>query len=569
MNKSDQPTRPARRTFLKAGAGAAALSGLAVTETLAAKATGNRWTHETDVIVVGYGGAGACAAIEAADTGAKVIIIEKQAQATHYPDCRMAGGNFHSPDPKGNRAALKAMGLAQMSGDNLSWKLEGEQSEIADELAALWAEHSPDNLPFLMRLDPDFKPARGGGPAFPDFPGSKESGYRVYTASYSGKADSEIPTKDLPKKDKMNGEALFACMSTGVNARKTIQVMYETPAQSLVKDDKGDIIGVVAVSKGKEIRVKAKRGVVLTTGGYEFSATMRKAFLEGPGVEGWAFYGSPDNTGDGIEMAQAVGGGLMGAGKVNGRLIAAVPVRSHGLKHGIVTDTIGMPNTIVVDNTGARFVDETMIAGGNSRYFSYKSATAFDLKKMDFVRLPGWMVFDETFRSTKTLTSMGFGAAGFGIIPWTKDNMDAVNRGWILKGDTIEELAAKIKAHKENRDLMNPATLTASVTGFNTGCAEGKDVEFGRKVKAADALSKGPFYAIPLYAGGPSTGGGIAANAQRQVVDWKRRPIGRLFTAGEMCQPFRFIYTTGCGLGPAITFGRIAGRNAAKLKPWG
>ena len=570
MTKPTDTKRLGRRAFLKAGAGAAAVSGLAATEALAAKASrSQRWDQEVDVVVVGFGGAGACAAIEAVDSGAKVLIIEKQRQDHHYPDIRMAGGNFHSPDPKGNRAALKAMGLAQMSGENLPWKLEGEQNETSDELAELWATHSPENLPWLQSLDPEFKPARGGGPAFPDFPGAKESGYRWYTASYSGKSDADVPTKDLPKAQKMNGEAFFACLSNGIASRK-IKVLYETPAQSLVKNDDGEVIGVVATGpNNKTVRVKARRGVVLTTGGYEFAPTMRKALLEGPGVEGWAFYGSPDNTGDGIEMAQAVGAGLMGAGKVNGRLIAAVPLRANGLKHGVVTDTVGAPNTILIDNYGDRYMNELMVATGNSRYFSYKAAVAFDLNKMDFARIPSWMVFDETFRSTKTLASMGFGSVGFGLVPWTHDNMDAINRGWILKGDTLEELAAKIKAHKDNRSLIDAAKLAAAVARFNEGCAAGKDAEFGRTVKAGDVVSKPPFYAIPLYAGGPSTGGGIAATAQREVVDWRRRVIPRLYVAGEICQPFRYIYTTGCGIGPAVTFGRIAGRNAAKLKPWG
>jgi 3-oxosteroid 1-dehydrogenase len=569
MKKPTDSKRLGRRAFLKAGAGAAALSGVAGTEALAAKASkGARWDEEADVVVIGFGGAGGCAAIEAADNGAKVVIIEKQRQDHHYPDIRMAGGNFHSPDPKGNRAALKAMGLAQMSGDNLPWKLEGEQNEIADELADLWATHSPENLPWLQSLDPEFKPARGGGAPFPDFPGAKEAGYRWYTASYSGRADADVPTKDLPKAQKMNGEAFFACLSTGIANRK-IKVLYETPAQSLVKNEAGEIIGVVAQGPKGVVRVKARRGVVLTSGGYEFSVTMRKAFLEGPGVEGWAFYGSPDNTGDGIEMAQAVGAGLMGAGKVNGRLIAGVPLRSNGLKHGVVTDTAGSPNTILVDNYGDRYMNELMVATGNSRYFSYKAAVAFDLNKMDFARIPSWMVFDETFRSTKTLASMGFGSVGFGLVPWTHDNMDAINRGWILKGDTLEELAAKIKAHKDNRQLIDAAKLAAAVAQFNEGCAAGKDAVFGRAVKAADAVSKPPFYAVPLYAGGPSTGGGVAATAQREVVDWRRRVIPRLYVAGEICQPFRYIYTTGCGIGPAVTFGRIAGRNAAKLKAWG
>ena len=81
-------------------------------------------------------------------------------------------------------------------------------------------------------------------------------------------------------------------------------------------------------------------------------------------------------------------------------------------------------------------------------------------------------------------------------------------------------------------------------------------------------VAKPPFYAVPLYPGGPNTKGGLRSNAQRQVLDWDDRPIPRLYTAGEISSVFQFVYSSGGNLAESITFGRIAGRNAAAEQPW-
>lgn len=563
-----------RREFLRrtsaAGAGAMALAGAGTAAAVVPARAPRRWDHEADVVVLGYGGAGACAAIEAHDAGAKVIVLEKQAQATHYSNTRMAGGIFHCPDPTGDPAALKAYAKAMFSGENLPWKLEGEQPDQSDALADAWAKYAPQNIDFLKAQDPEYGTvgmSGFSGAAFPSFPGAKESKYRVYGSTYTGKADLSLPSKDLPRNQKMNGEAFWEALKTGVERRK-VQVLFEAPASDLIVDDKGAVIGAYAEHKGKRIAVKARRAVVVTTGGYEYSLEMRRAFLEGPGVEGWAFYGTTANTGDGIEMSLRVGAGLMKAGKAASRLIAAVPLRYNGMKLGIITDTVGAPNSIVVDNGGNRFAAETLITTDPSRYFFYKEAIKFDILKLDYPRCPSWMVFDETFRTKRTLTSLGISTAGYGFVPWTADNMDAINRGWILKADTIEELAAKIRGHKENRNLMEAPALVATVAKFNDGCAKGKDEAFDRRANTLAPIDKPPYYAVPLYAGGPNTKGGIAANAQREVLDWKNKPIPRLYTAGEISSALKFVYQGGGNLTECIVYGRIAGRNAAAQKPW-
>lgn len=571
---SEKKTDVRRRDFLKGalvGTGALAMTGLGIQNAEARVAIPKKWNAEADVVVLGFGGAGACAAIEAHDAGAKVLILEKQMQNNLINNTRMSGGIFHSPDPAGDKEALKSYAKAMFSGENLPWMLEGEQPDVSDGLAAAWAEYSPDNVAFLKRLDPAFNGvafSRFSGAAFPQFPGAKECKYLVYGSSFGPKADFDVPTKDLPKAEKMNGEAFFTVLRDAVEKRK-IKVLWETPALRLVSNDKGEVIGVIGRKKGGgEISCKAKKAVIITSGGYEYSVPMRRAFLEGPGVEGWAFYGSPDNTGDGIAMAMQAGAGLAKVGKAASRVIMAVPIRHHGLKMGLITDAIGRPNSMVIDSYGNRYAAETLITTDPSRYFFYKEAIKFDITKLIYPRVPSWMIFDETFRSKNTITSMGISTAGYGLVPWTRDNMDAVKKGWIMQADTLEALGEKIKAHAENRKLLDPATLAKAVERYNEFCKKGKDEDFNRKEATLGPVEKGPFYALPLYPGGPNTKGGILANAKREVLTWEGEPIPRLYTAGEISSALKFVYQGGGNLTECIVMGRIAGKNAAALKPW-
>jgi succinate dehydrogenase/fumarate reductase flavoprotein subunit len=563
-----------RRDFLAGtamGSGAAVLAAAAPARAQAPAGMPAAWDVDADVVVLGFGGAGACAAIEAADAGARVVVLEKQPQATHYSNTRMSGGIFHAPDPAGDREALKAYAKAMFSGENLPWKLEGEQPDVSDALAEAWAEWSPRNVEFLQKQDPEYKVvsmSRFAGAAFPQFPGARESKYRVFASSFTGQATFDTPTKDLPKSQKMNGEAFFAVLRQGVESRG-VQVLYETPARDLVRNPAGEVVGVTAEGPGgKALAVRARRAVIVTTGGYEYSLPMRRAFLEGPGVEGWAFYGTPANTGDGIAMAMRAGAALAKPGKAASRIITAVPIRHHGLKMGLITDSVGRPNSMVVDQYGSRYAAETLVTTDPSRYFFYKEAVKFDITKLVYPRAPSWMVFDETFRSKVTVTNLGISTAGYGFVPWTKDNLDAVERGWILRADTVAGLAEKIQAHPENLKLMAAENLVRAVARFNEFSKAGKDEEFGRLPATLGAVEAPPFYALPLYPGGPNTKGGIAANARREVLDWEGKPVPRLFTAGEISSALKFVYQGGGNLTECIVFGRIAGRNAAAMAPW-
>lgn len=522
---------------------------------------------EADVLVIGFGGAGGCAAIEAHDRGADVILIEKQPEDRHYSNTRMSGGGYHSPSPDGDFEALKQYAKAMFSGENLPLQLEGEQPDFSDELAEIWARESPGNEAFMRSLDPLYKTVNLSNAAFPDFPGAAKSGYSVVKSTYTGAEDEATQfgnTREADKTQKESGEAFHACLLTGVQSR-AIRVHYNTRGRRLLVDEDGTVTGIVCERDGETVTYRARRAVIITSGGYEYNKRMRKAFLEGPGVEGWAFYGTTENTGDGIEMALKVGAALTKVGKIAGRVICAIPERRHGLKIGLNTSGVGKPNEIVVDNYGRRYASERRITKDPSRYIFYKEALQFDTLDLVYPRIPSWMVFDEKLRSSGPVVRVA--SASYNSVDWGQDNMKAIKKGWVLKADTIEELGEKIRSHPENRSLMSAETLAETVQEFNSYCRAGKDPDFDREPGTLGPVEKGPFYAIPLYPGGPNTKGGLRSNARREVLDWDDRPIPRLFTAGEISSAFQFVYQGGGNLAECITFGRIAGRNAAAETP--
>ena len=523
--------------------------------------------YEADVVIIGFGSAGGCAAIEACDLGVEVVILEKQPENSHYSNTRMSGGGFHSPDPAGDFESLKSYAKAMFSGDNLPHKLEGDQSEFADELAELWARYAPQNADFMRGLDPGFQAVVSANAAFPEFPGAARSGYAVVRSTYTGQYDEDAltgRTKETAKSAKQSGEAFHACMLTGVQSRN-VPIHYGVAATDLILNDSGAVVGVRAECGSQRVTYRARRAVIIACGGYEYNVRMRKAFLDGPGIEGWAFYGSPANTGDGIRMALRIGAALARVGSIAGRVICAVPERRHGLRIGMNTSGVGKPNEIVVDNHGRRYASERRITKDPSRYIFYKEALRFDTVTLSYPRIPSWMIFDSVMMRRGPVVSVA--AAAYNGIDWGADNMNALRNGWILSGDTLEQLAQRIHGHPDNRGKMDAAALSHAVETWNRFCAAGHDSDFEREVGTMGPVSEPPYYAIPLYPGGPNTKGGLRADAQRRVLDWDDRPIPRLYAVGEICSVFQFVYQGGGNLAEGIAFGRVAGRNAATERP--
>ena len=589
-----------RREFIKGaavGAAGVAGAGLLASPVEAQEVEVNplipqTWDYEADVVVVGLGGAGASAAIEAYDNGASVLVVEKQPYGegelegyAHFSNSRMCGGVFHSPHPDGDREAMVEYVKAMFSGENCPWKLEGEQPHVSEEMARMYVEGIYQLPGWLLSIDPDLDEegmAPSGDASFPMFPEFAEAKYgatRYIRYKDLGLAEDRDRFAPKPKTHKGSGEAwMWALLQEGIiKQRPEITLLYSTPAKRLVQDpDTKQMLGVIAETEEGEIACKAKKAVILTSGGFEYSLPMRRAFLKGPGVKGWGFYGSPDNRGEGIAMAIQVGAAQAKVAKSASRIEPAIPAGrawdETGLKQGLSSKG-RYPHSIIVDNYGKRYIDEWLVYDSSRpyRYQSYEEIVKYKLLAMAYDRIPSWHISDETFRQERgRLVSGRFVETNNPrlAIPWAEDNSDAIEKGWVLTADTLEELAAAIKADPENRGMMDADTLAETVATFNSYVAAGEDLDFGRDPDMMGAVETPPFYAVRYYAGGPNTKGGIDADAQRRVLDWEGNPIPRFYTAGEISSVFKFTYQAGGNVTECMVCGREAGKNAAALTAW-
>jgi len=243
---------------------------------------------------------------------------------------------------------------------------------------------------------------------------------------------------------------------------------------------------------------------------------------------------------------------------------------------GVIADEIGTafncrinePGKMLVDNYGLRYCNEELASKDPDRYHFYEKVIIYDTSKYEFPRIPSWFIFDEQVRKKGPAVSTWYGAHAVGIYEWSQDNSVEIEKGWILKGNTIEELANKISNHLDNKGRMKPATLVNTVRRFNSCCGNGLDVDFGRRSESLGVLMTPPYYAIAEYPGGPNTEGGPIKNAKSQIINVFGDRIPRLYAAGEVASFWSFLYQIGGNIAECIISGTAAGKNAAAEEPW-
>lgn len=480
-----------------------------------------RWDETYDVVVCGFGGAGACAAIEACDAGAKVLLLEKTKEGGGNTSVS-AGGIMIPKDGKKAR-------------EYLAKTFDYARNDKDDKLLDVFVEEIMKQREFLLGLAEGSKMGRYGGAGFPTLPNAEV--IDKYTFFYGTQSA---------------GPALFAMYKHGVESRKGITVYYEAPVTRLVMDE-GKAVGVIALKGGKSLRVRAKRAVVLATGGYEFNQEMLKNYAKAVDVNG---LGCPANTGDGILMAQSAGAKLWHMTSYSCKIGVKVPGKT-------AWASVAYPKSgIWVDQDGKRFVNETGVDGHTIIY----TVDLLDPIRHRYPRIPCYLVFDERARTQdgpvagETTGWLGY-REGYA---WSADNAAEVKAGIIKKADTLEELAELIH--------VDPTTLRETVTKWNEGVKARKD-EFGRKLVDKDGkpagleIGDGPYYALELYPTLLNTQGGPRKNERGQVLDVYGEPIPRLYAAGEMGSMWGSIYQGACNNAEALVFGRIAGKAAAAEKP--
>lgn len=492
-----------------------------------------KWDKTADVVVLGYGGAGACAAIEAHDAGAKVLILEKLAQGGG--NTAVSSGGFMIP--KDAKDAYTYLNATYAFAD----------SEKDEALLDVFCKEIQGAKTFIEGLKPDTKLMIYGHAGFASLPGA------------------DTVDKWRIRGKKRGGDMLFDQYRYAVEEVRKIEVMLETPALELIRRN-GEVVGVVAQHAGKRINIRANRAVVVTTGGYEFDAQSLRTYALGTEIQG---LGSPGNTGDGLRMTQTMGARLWHMTAYSCPVGMKVP----GLKTAIQLNILA-PSHIWVDQDGKRFVNEKGLDNHTCLY----AVNQMDPIKHRYPRIPCWLIMDEKARKAGPIC--GGATSGYALnrenYKWSKDNSAEIKSGILIQAATIRELAEKIKVPAD--------TLEATVNRWNTDIKNGKDTEFGRILKrdpkgktafagreapiVSEPLGDGPYYAVALYPTMLNTQGGPKKNVKGQVMDPQDKPIPRLYAAGELGSMWGNIYQGATNNAECIVFGRIAGREAAKEKPW-
>jgi succinate dehydrogenase/fumarate reductase flavoprotein subunit len=518
-----------RRGFIKGaalGAGAMAVAGLGGATDANAVPPPKRWDMEADVVVVGFGAGGSAAAIEAHDAGAKVLIVEKMKEGLEGGDTGISGGLLYL-DTKTNID---------------SWRKKSFGT-VEEEFLRCFSDNVKEVNTWL----------RGMG--------------LVIDGAKPGMGIVKSPVRGAS-----SGHILFAFLKEQVKKRG-IQVLYGTAGKDLIQDPATrEILGVRAGAEGRYRNIKARKAVVLTTGSYESNPEMLTDFGY-PGVY-VASEGSPANTGDGLKMAVKAGAHMrhmMPLAIEWGEFALKAPSQAYKTSFSMDFLTHGgghSHNYIFVDRKGKRFMNERLMMVHQKETLE---VLHFDFKAIDYPHIPFFIVFDETMRKSGRVVKdpelWGWRTTKK-VYEWSADNSAEIEKGWIVKADTIQDLAGKMKAVDWQGKAIGVETagLVDTVSKFNEFCEAGKDLQYDRPKASLLALKTPPFYAAELCFNCIYTLGGLKNNCKAQTVDGENKPIPRLYSAGNVGGSG--IVSPGA-IPEAIAFGRLAGKNAAAERPWG
>ena len=483
-----------------------------------------RWDKQVDVVVVGFGGAGAAAAITAQNSGATVLILEKAPKGEEGGNTRVAGQGYLNASPK--EEAIDYFNA-----------LCGPFTVDQDVVRA-WADEIGLNNDWLASIggDPQEHQRPPEGIEFPQFPGSNST-HKFHEGPVVGYSNTWL---------------LF---ERAVNER-WIEVLYESPAKELIqRNGTGEIVGVRAEQGGKSVYVRANKAVILTCGGFENNQEMIRNYL--PGLPYCYTTGSPHNEGDGITMAMEVGADLWHMNNYAGP--------SMGLKVPEYRTTFSMValhfskvldgGMIVVGPDANRFADEKRKTSHGKVYESGRWGPLM-------TPCPMYMIFDHKMFTSGPLYDKDPKAGWNTMVDrydWSDDNSAELDRGWIKKADTIAELAESIG--------VDASTLESTVGKWNEDSVAGADTDFGRTMMLKP-LAEGPFFALELSPSMLNTQGGPRRNGKGQVMRPDGSPLPRLYSAGELGSIYSFLYQGTGNIGECLAFGRISGRNAAGEQPW-
>ena len=479
------------------------------------------WDVTTDVLVVGLGCAGASAVIEARDAGAEVAVLERAGGPGGAS--ALAGGEIYLG---GGTPIQRDCGFEDTSEEMFRFLLAALGPEPDETKLRLYCEGSVEHFSWFQRLGVPFRASLWDQPAYipPTDDGLMWLGENSHPFRDLARP---APRGHRPQAGHFGGRLLMDRLSEAVTARCTAATLVDAKVQRLVTGRDGSVLGVAATRYGQSLTVRARRGVVLATGGFVFNDSMLRDHA--PWLLGHGKIGTEFDDGRGIRMAQAVG--------------AAVR-RMDAAQAAFWVSPALLAGGILVNRSGHRFVTEDTYPG------LIGQATLFHQGGEAFLILD-----EEVFEQVPPELRMG------------------QQPTWVA--GSIAELEAEIP--------LPEGSLQATVDGYNRVAARGVDPLFHKSDRWLKALVP-PFAAIDTRArGGANDGtgtgkaqggflvftlGGLSTNEDGQVLDVDGDAIPGLFAVGRVSAGLASGgYISGVSLGDGTFFGRRAGRAAAAVRP--
>ena len=544
------------------------------------------WDREVDLLVIGSGAGGMTAALAGAERGLDTLVVEKS--GVYGGSTALSGGALWIPnspilvregradDPADVRKYLESIVGDSVPAERLDAYIEQGPAMMqffeqhCPHLRFSWCEdysdYHPENvggrpkgrtvepLPFDMnQLGADGEQQRPNSLAMPGGLYMTSTEFRhlnMFFRTWAGRRTAlgvgwrSVVAMVRRRRMETLGQALVGRLRLSLQDAG-VPLWLNSPLKRLITDEAGAVTGAVVESGERELRIRARRGVMMATGGFEQSEEMRKRYLREGGKDNYSA-GSPDNTGDGIVAGEQVG--------------AAVDLmddawwmpsfrRPDGIMHVLVSER-SIPPSLIVDQNGKRFTNEA------SPYVSFvhdQIAGGHD---------PVWFVFD-----SKAKSRYQFG----GVMPGQKFPAEWFSTGLMLRAETLGELAQQMSVPAE--------ALSAEITRFNGFARAGVDADFGRGDSAydryygdpglpnptLDEVDKAPYYAVRMEAGDLGTKGGLVCNEHSQVLTGSGEPIPGLYATGNTSASVMGNDYAGAGatIGPAMVFGWVGARHAA------
>ena len=548
---------------------------------------------EFDLVVVGSGGAGMTAALTAALTGLSTVVLEK----TEYygGSTARSGGGVWIPQ----NSVLRQAGRADTAEQAAAYLAHVAGPDVPESLRAAYLTHGPAMLDLVLAHSPvRFEWVPNYSDYYPEAPGGQPGGRSIepalFDARLAGPHLAELRPPYLPapagitvtqanyrwmtlgtshpraitttarvtarmiasklrKRQLLSmGQALAAGLRAGLD-KAGVPVWLSTPMTGLELAD-GKVTGVRVLRDGEPVVIRARRGVLLASGGFERNAELRQRYQRAPIGADWTV-GSPGNTGEGILAGEAAGGVLelmddawWGPSlPLTGGPVFCLAERS-------------LPGCIFVNAAGERFMNEA------SPYVDAVHAM-YDKHTEDNPHIPCWMITDQRYRNRYVFTGMPPRKP----LPkrWHKS-------GAVFRDDTLAGLAAQIGVSADG--------LAKTVQKFGEYARTGKDADFGRGDSAYDRyygdpnckpnpnlapLAQPPYYAIRIVPGDLGTKGGLRTDERARVLRADGSVIDGLYAAGNTSAMVmgRSYAGPGATIGPAMTFGYLAALDAAGQYP--